>query len=140
MSSAAASPVSEGVLTALLASTALVAAAVGGIHDDVPQTPSYPFVWYEIFHEVDRRGFGTGELPELELRVHTFSQYAGKAEAQEVNRLAIAALKDQALTITGYTQCSKVFYDDSLLVSDVELRGVKVHEIVSFFRIFAEAA
>ena len=134
----AASPVSEGVFQLQQASAALVAAAIGGIHDDVAQRTAYPFVLNEVFSEQDARGFGGGGLPLIEFRTHVFSKYGGKREAQAVNRLVIAALKDQRLTIDGYEHCGAIFYDETITLDEEELNGEKVHEIVSRFRIYAE--
>ena len=137
----AASPVSVAVF-ALLQDATLLAALPGGWHDDVPQNPTYPFGWYEIAREDDSlRGFGAGGLPSIELRTHIFSKYGGLKEAQEANRLAIGVLKDAALgTVTGYQQAGHVFYDETVTLPDEDLNGVKVHEVVSFFRIFVEQA
>jgi Protein of unknown function (DUF3168) len=134
----AASPVSAAIFQLQQADAALVAAAVGGIHDDVPQKPTYPFVWNEVFDETDARGFGGGGLPLIDFRTHVFSKYGGKAEAQALNRLVIAALKDQRLTIEGYEHCGAIFYDETVSLDVEELNGEKVHELVSRFRIYAE--
>lgn len=137
MANVAAEPVSEAVF-ALLQDAAVQAALPGGLHDDVPANPGFPFGWYEIASEIDRRGFGGGGLPELELRTHVFSLFAGKAEAQAANRLIVGVLKDAAIMVTGYRQCGTVFYDQTIPIPDGELDGVKVHEIVSFFRVYVE--
>lgn len=86
------------------------------------------------------RGFGTGALPELEVRTHVFSQYGSLSEAQEGNRLARSLLRDATLTITGwYTQAGKmVTRGRSVVLEDEELAGVRVHEIVSFYTVWAE--
>jgi hypothetical protein len=135
----AASAVSVAVF-ALLQDATLLAALPGGWHDDVPQQPTYPFGLYEIAGERDERGLGTGGLPALELRTHIYSQFGGMAEAQAANRLTIAALKDAALTVVGYQQCGLVFYDETVLLRDELVNGVKVHELVSMFRIYVEEA
>lgn len=132
-------PVSAAVYTALNVS-ALTDLVPGGISDAPGQGgTSYPLIWYEV-SERDVRGLGTGGLPEISLRVHTFSEYGGLIEAQQVNQKVIQLLRDQALTITGYSQCGLVFYDETVLLADEELNGVKVHEIVSLFRIYAQEA
>jgi hypothetical protein len=136
MAYAASSPVSAAVF-GLLQAAAMVSALPGGWHDDVPQNPTYPFGWYEV-RERDIRGFGTGGMPEVELRTHIFSTYGGLAEAQEANRVAIGLLKDQALTVDGYAQAGLVFYDETVPLPDQELNGQKVHELVSFYRVYVE--
>lgn len=128
--------VSAAVYTALNVS-ALTTLATGGVGDHIAQTTSFPYVWFEV-RERDVRGFGTGGLPEVELRVHTFSTYEGAKEAQSVAQKAIQLLKDVSLTITGYTQAGKVFYDETIPIYGEILNGVQVIEIVSLFRIYAE--
>jgi len=137
MPDSAASPVAEAIY-ALFQDATLQAATPGGWHDDVPQAATLPVGWIEIVDERDVRGFGTGGLPEVEIRTHVWSQFGGMAEAQTANRLAISLLKDAALTVTGYAMCGHVFYRDTVTLPDELLGGVKVHEIVSRFTLFVE--
>ena len=51
---------------------------------------------------------------------------------------AIAALKDTALTVSGYTQAGLVFYDETVLLPQEEIHGIKVHEVVAMFRAYVE--
>lgn len=138
MADLALEPVAEALFT-LLQDDDLLEALPGGWHDDVPQQPTYPFGWYEL-RERDIRGLGTGGLPEIELRTHIFSEYAGLTEARTAARLTVAVLKDVALTVTGYSMCGHIFYDETIPLSDQELNGIKCHEIVSMFRIYVEEA
>lgn len=108
------------------------------IYDDIPQAPIYPFVWIETFGEVDRRGFGGGGLPEVSIRVHVFSQHHGTKEAQDIARKVIELLRDQSLTVTGYTQCGTVFFDEAVLFPQEVIQGVKVREVVALFRVYVE--
>ena len=130
-------PVSVGVFTALNVSglTALVSSR---IYDDVPQAPTYPFVWYEASEPRDVRGMGTGGLPEVELRVHVFSTYQGTSEGQAITKKVIELLKDQALTVSGYAQAGRVFYDSTQVFADQIIQGVKVREFVAQFRVYVE--
>lgn len=132
-------PASVGIYTALNVS-ALTSLVSTRIYDDVPRAPTYPFVWYEVEETQDVRGFGTGGLPEIDLRVHVFSTYQGMSEAQAIGKAAIGLLKDQAISISGYAQAGKVFYDRTLVFDGVEIEGVKVRELVAMFRIYAEEA
>ena len=136
MADLALDPVSAAVYSALNVAS-LTALALGGITDDAAQGSTYPFVWYEV-EERDLRGFGTGGLPEVRLRVHTFSRYEGMKEAQAVNQQVIALLKDTVLQVLGYAMCGHVFYDETVTLSDEEINGVKVKELVSAFRIYVE--
>lgn len=131
------SPVGAGLYT-LLNVAALTDLATGGLSDDPAQGTAFPFVWYEIMETEDRRGFGTGGLPEIELRVHTFSSYEGFREAHLINQQVITLLRDQAVTISGYAQAGLIFYDRTVPLADEVLNGVKCHELVSFFRLYAE--
>ena len=139
MPASASSPVSEAIYAALLADATLMAALTGGVHDDLPQGRTYPCLWYEV-KERDIRGFGTGGLPEVELRTHVFSTFGGMAEAQACNRLVAAVLKDARITVTGYAQCGHVTYRETVPIGDADLNGVKVKEVVSTFTIWVEEA
>ena len=128
--------VSAAVYSALNVA-ALTALAPGGISDATAQATTYPFVWYEV-QEREFRGFGTGGLPEVELRTHVFSTYHGMLQAQQVNAKVIELLRDVALTVSGYTQAGRVFYDSTIPLPNQILNGVQVHELVSLFRIYVE--
>jgi hypothetical protein len=88
-------PVSVGVF-ALLNVAALTALAPGGVCDDAAQGTTFPFVFYEV-SERDIRGFGTGGLPEVELRVHAFTQYGGLKIAQATPRVVCLGFEGQVL-------------------------------------------
>lgn len=130
------SPVSAAVFGKLNVA-ALLALAPGGVVDDVPQNPTFPFVLYEV-SEREVGGFGLGALPEVTLRVRAYSQYAGMKDAQTIIAKVIELLRFQSLTIMGYDQCGQVFWDDTVTLPNEELNGVKVHEVVANFRIYAE--
>jgi len=139
MASLSLQPVSAGIYT-LLNVAALTALATGGISDDTAQQTMFPFVWYEVAESADVRGFGTGGLPEIDLRVHVFSTYEGMRETQLIGQQVIALLKDQIVTVSGYTHCGHIFYDRTVPLPDEMLNGVKCHELVSFFRLYVEEA
>ena len=138
MASLALSPVSAAVYTVLNVA-ALTTLAPGGVRDYVPQKPTFPLVWFEL-QEEERRGLGTGGLPEVDLRVHCYSQALGGAEGQAVMQQVIELLKDQALIVPGYTQGGRVFYDRTVPLADELVNGVPVRELVAMFRIFVEEA
>lgn len=130
--------VADAVYTALNVAglTALVSSR---IYDDVPQAPTFPFVWYEV-HEREIGRMGGGGFPEIELRVHVFSKYEGTTEGHTISKKVIELLRDQTVSITGYNQAGKIFYDETKLLSDEVIAGEKCRELVSFFRVFAEEA
>ncbi len=140
MAYSALGPVAEAVFAPLVTDATLAAALSGGIHGTLPDDVTYPCQWVEVFDERDARGFGTGGFPEIEVRLHTFSTYGSMSEAQEANRLAVGLLKDATLTITGYTQAGRMTYRGTVPINDEEINGVRVHELVSTFTVWAEEA
>lgn len=130
------SPVMVGIYN-LLNVSGMQALVSTRIYDDVPQTPTFPFVWFET-SERDQRGFGTGGFPEIELRVHAFSQYEGTKEAQSIIAKVIELLRDQAVSVTGYRQAGAIFYDETVNLPNSDVNGVKCREMVAMFRIYAE--
>lgn len=132
-------PVSAAIYTLLNVSGLTSLVSTNGISDDIGQTVEFPFVCYEV-SERDNRGFGSGELPEVQLRVHVYSTAEGQIEGQTITQKVIQLLKDQALTVTGYNHCGLIFYDETIYVGDELINGVKVKEWVAQFRVYLEKA
>lgn len=124
-------------LFAKLQDPALLAVLTGGWFDDVPATFTFPFGWYEL-NEEDAGGIGPGAFPLVTIRTHIYSQYGGMTQAQEANRLTIKQLRDQTLAVDQYNAAGLIFWDDTILLPDEELNGMKVHELVSTFRIYLD--
>jgi hypothetical protein len=137
MPKVAAQPVTEG-LYALLQDPSVLAVAAGGVQTDAMASPTLPFLWLEYLDETDRRGLGTGGLPEVRLRTHAFSSATSLLEAQTLNAAVVNVLKDAAIAATGYQQAGLVVYHASTLLRDQILNGVKVHEFVSEFSLWVE--
>lgn len=138
----AASAVATGVYS-LLNVAGLTALVGSRIYDGVPRAATFPFVWIEVFSEREMRGFGTSGLPEIELRVHAFSSVEaqrGMKEAQTIIQKVIELLRDKAVTVSGYTQCGRIFYDRTASAPDEVVEGVRVNELIAFFRIYVEEA
>ncbi len=133
----ATAPVSEAIY-GLLQDSTLQAALGGRLYDDVPQDVILPAALFVIATERDIRGFGTGGLPEIEFRTHVFSQAFNQAEAQGLNQQIVALLKDAAISPTGYAQCGRIVYRETIPIPESQLNGVKVHEIVSNFTVWVE--
>jgi hypothetical protein len=132
-------PVSAGLYTALNIA-AVTVLATGGVGDDIAQSTGYPFVLYEV-HEKAFGGFGTkpgrGQLPQIDLLVHVFSQYAGLSEGQGVMDQVLKALADPP-AVTGYSSWA-IFHDETVNLGDQIVAGLKVKELVARFRWFVEA-
>lgn len=131
-------PVSAAVYGVLSGDSTLSTAVGGRIYDDVRQGATFPYVWYEA-REREARGFGTGTLPEVEVRVHVFSAYRGAKEAQDILDRVIVLLRDTSLTVAGFDHCGKVIYEETVPVTDEDVNGVKVRELVGLFRLWVEA-
>ena len=134
---AALSAVGQAVYDALQDAT-LQGLTTGGWWDDVPQGAAFPFGWYELLTSTQARGMGTGNLPQIDLRLHVYSEYAGLAQGQAVIDRAIDVFEDQPLTVSGFTFCGRVFYDETIVLRDELINGVKCHELVSMFRLYVE--
>lgn len=134
------SPVSAGVYTVLNVA-ALTALAPGGVGDDIAQGTGYPFVLVEV-HAKAAGGFGTkpgsGQLSEVDLLVHVFSQFDGLSEAQTVMDKVIQLLTAAAPAVTGYSSWA-IFWDETVNLGDQIVAGLKVKELVARFRLFVEA-
>jgi len=138
MSLTAANPLGESIFGVLQDAT--LQAAIGGrCYDSIPQDTPRPLVLIEIAGESDVRGLGTGNMPQVDVRLHTFSDEGSGAEASEINRQIVTLLKDAALTVTGFAQCGTVVYHETQAFPSEELHGVKVHEVVSLYTVWVEA-
>lgn len=137
MSFLALSPVSAAVYAALNVA-ALTALAPGGVHDDVPQAPTFPFVAFDV-QERENRGLGRGSLLEVQWRVRAYAATAGMKDAQAIIAKVIELLKDQTLSVSGYAQCGNVFYDETVPGGDELINGIKCHSLVAAGRIYVEA-
>lgn len=133
-------PVTDAVLMLLQSDAALVAAASGGVWSVVPENTPLPYVWYEVTRPTDARGFGTGALPQLDIRTHTYSVVGSLTEAQTINGRIVVVLADATLPIDAsrYGFAGWIFSDSELVLADEQLRGEPVHEVVSLFRVYVE--
>lgn len=139
-------PVSEA-LFALFQDATLQGLALGGVQTDVPEDPTYPFLWIEVIEQDQRGGFGTkpgvGALPEIGIRLHAYdiaTSLEGWPTCQRLLARAVALLSaTDALTITGYRVCgTEPFYDQTIPSPDSALNGVKVKELVALYRLYIE--
>jgi hypothetical protein len=134
-------PVAEAVYGVLVLDPGLMTLAPGGVFGDVPQDPTYPFVWFEVMEDQQHGGFGTkpgrSALPEIDLRIHVFQGDNGTMrDAEAVMARAIELLADPP-TVAGYASCA-IFHDQTIPLPDEELNGVKVKELVARFRLYVE--
>jgi len=137
MAYSALSPLSAGIFSKLN-TTALKGAypgtgagLIGGVKDYVPQSPVYPFAFYELF-ENDISGLGNGlSVKRVQLRIHIFSQALGMAENQRIMAAAIGLLIFQEPTATGWQIPAIGRPNDVIPIEFSELNGVVVRELVS---------
>jgi hypothetical protein len=132
---------------ALLQDAALATLATGGVCSDVPQSPSYPFLWFELLHQANHGGLGTrpgqGSMPGITLRLHVFqSDYGTMRDAEIVMARAIEVLFTTALVVDGYTVCGgqPLPEIETIPLPDEELNGVKVKELVTNIDLIVEEA
>lgn len=130
---------SDALYGVLALDDGLIALAVGGVHFDVPQNPDFPMIWLELQHDKNFGGYGSqpgrGARPGVHLRVHVFqSDYGTAREAQLVMAAVVDLLWNDGapLQVDGY-----VVYGgkplpeiEEIMLSDQELRSVKVKELV----------
>lgn len=133
------SPASVGLYAALNVA-AVTSLALGGVGDDIGQGTLFPFVLYEV-HEKPVMHMGSqpgrsGQLPQVDVLVHVFSQYGGLKEAQTVMDAVIGALVSPP-AVTGYASWA-IFHDETINIGDQLVAGVKVKELVARFRLFVE--
>lgn len=135
-------PVSEA-LFAVFQDATLLALAIGGAQTDVPEDPTYPFLWFEVLEQDQRGGFGTkpgvGALPEIGLRLHAFdiaNSVEGWVTCQRIIARAKALVADPP-TVSGYSSWA-IFHDETHPLPDQILNGVKVKELVSMHRLYVE--
>ncbi len=136
------SPVSQAIYAALNVAS-LLALAPGGANDVLPQNTAYPCVLFIVNEAQQLGGFGTkagsvGRLPEVDLRIHVFTQAGSMKSAQAVMAKVLELLADPP-AVTGYGSWA-ILWDDTQTIDDAVIAGVRVQEMVSNGRLFVEAA
>ncbi len=128
-------PVSAAIVTVLNASSALLALAPGGVHDQVREGASYPCIVLDVREAEELGGFGSrdgrGHFPRVELRVTVYSKYRGFAEAH-------GALATPP-TVSGYSSWY-IVRRETVPIEDSIVAGQRVNELVSNYDLFVEAA
>ena len=132
-------PVSAAIYMALNVA-ALTTLAPGGVFDVLPLGTTYPCVLFEVSEQKQFGGFGTqpgrGHLPEIDLRVHVFSQQPKLSDAQAIVAVVLQLLATPpAVTLYGSWA---IFHDQTLDLGDQVVANVTVHEIVATFRLYVE--
>ena len=131
--------VSVAIYTALNVA-GLTALAPGGVHDQVPQSVTFPYVQFSVAEADQAGGFGTrdgiGHLPRVELRVSALTQYGGKTIAHGI----LAKVHELLATppaVTGHGAWA-IFRRETVPVDESWIAGVQVNEVVSIFDLFVE--
>lgn len=134
------SPVSAAIYGVLNVGS-VTTLATGGVDEGYIRGRSGPRVWFEVREARDVRGFGTGGLPEVDLDVHIVvpvDAYRGMKLAQDIAQAAIALLRDAAVTVSGYQQCGRVVYHETVPLPGEIIEGVVVNELVARFCLWVE--
>ena len=120
----------------------LTTLATGGIFDTVaPQGTTFPYVLIEVQENEQLGGFGTtagdGQLPEIEIRVHALSDYAGMKDAQAIIAKVIELLVNPP-AVSGY-RSHAIFNDPTVpLPNQQQSDGRIAQELVARFRLYVE--
>ncbi len=132
-------PASAGVY-AVLNVAALTSLVPGGVNDVILQPATYPLVLFEVSENKQFGGFGTqpgrGQLPELGVRVHVFTQDPNLSTAQTIIAKVIELLATPP-AVTSYASWA-IFHDQTLDLGDQVIANVTVHEMVAIFRLYVE--
>jgi hypothetical protein len=132
--------IAAAAVFAILQDATLQGLTKGRVVDDLDEDAPLPCLLYEVQGQTDRRGFGTGNLPELKIVTHAFSRDGGLVEAERINGRAVALVKDAALDLTGtsFKQAGLIVFVDTIRVADSALNGIKCHELMSTFTAWVE--
>ena len=136
MATTTVAPVKRAVVQKLRASSPLVAAIVGGIHEAVaPRKVRYPFIVYQIVassYEYDWTGMQIHALMDV-------STYAvNPVDANNIDALIAGALNDAALTVDGQTSllCRRV--GDLPTGPDVDSEGTRIYRVGGTYSIWTD--
>lgn len=133
------SPVSAAIYTALNVA-ALTDLLQGNVSDVMSQGTAYPTVLFEVSEGQQFGGFGTKpgvrQLPEMDVRIHVFSQAQNLSEAQGILDVAIGLLADPP-PVAGYASWA-IFHDSTVDLGDQVVANITVHEIVAQLRLYVE--
>ena len=136
MATTTVAPVKRAVVQKLRASSPLVAAIVGGIHEAVaPRKVRYPFIVYQIVassYEDDWTGM---QIPAL-MDVSTYA--VNPVDANNIDALIAGALNDAALTVDGQTSllCRRV--GDLPTGPDVDSEGKRIYQVGGTYSIWTD--
>lgn len=113
------------------------------IYDVLPQGVTYPCVLQSAREHNRDRGFGTGGFPRVDIAISAFTRFdtrEGMKQAQQIAAKVVELLRDQSLSVSGYTQAGLLFYDDTVPMDDDVINGVRVHEVQARFYTWVEEA
>ena len=129
-------PVKRAVVQKLRASSPLVAAIAGGIHEAVaPRKVKYPFIVYQIVassYEYDWTGMQIHALLDI-------STYAvNPVDANNIDALIAGALNDAALSVDGQSSllCRRV--GDLPTGPDVDSEGKRIYQVGGTYSIWTD--
>jgi hypothetical protein len=105
----------------------------GGVCDHAPQDPAFPFEALADFDEAPRDTM-TLQGRTVTFTLHIWSTYAGMAEAYTILDAAVALLRYQPLTLTGW-ECEAVFFDGAFQADPELVDGLEIQHVVAKFRV-----
>jgi hypothetical protein len=133
-------PVSAAIYAALNV-PAMQALAPGGVWAVTPQGAQFPSLLFVVSENQQLGGLGTkvgvGMLPEVGIRLHAFSAYAGFQESHAIIEKARELLADPP-AVAGYNSWF-IAWDDVIPIPDELMGGLRVSEVVANGRLYVEA-
>jgi hypothetical protein len=124
----AADAINAAVYSRLSGDATLLATATGGVHDDVFDATSFPYVQIGDTIETPWDAFGNQGRTNL-VTIHTWSQYQGAKESWTMISRIIALLDRYALSVSGVT-LTRCVHERSMVLRDPD--GKTRHGVVEF--------
>lgn len=131
-----AAPIKRAVVQKLRASSSLVAAIRGGIHEGIaPRKVRYPFVVYQLVAAPYVYDWSHGEI-HATIDVFTFAE--NPVEANNLDALIAGALNEAALSVDGQTSmlCRRVA--DLPTGPDVDSEGRRIYQVGGTYSIWTD--
>lgn len=133
--------IQNAIFSVLSGDSTLTGLATGGVRNDDPINPTYPYIrlgnavetpWHGIGGLSVNRGFNDV------IRIHIFSQYAGDREALQILARVNTLLDLQPLTVSGYGSvvCE---YETSRVLNETDAAKLKIRHIPAEYRVRVRA-
>ncbi len=119
---------------------AVTSVAVGGVHDDTPESPTYP--WIRVTARAKPIGpIAAQTIWRCDVEIHVYDQYQGDSQALGLVNTIVGLLHYQALTVEGWTAILASLDDEGFYpLPPEEIAGQVTREWVVPFTVQMERA